>query len=109
VRLLTSTRESGAAGIYRVQLHSATGVVDLHRPLPAPALLSQPDQPAQNVSLPRRSLLECLTEELRHQGADTLYGDVITSGLAQLISSDGAWDHNENTRIPDGVDPYAYV
>ncbi|TFC79435.1 OpcA protein [Cryobacterium sp. TMS1-20-1] len=109
VKLSTSRREFGAAGIYRVRLHSATGVVDLHRPLPEPALLRQPDQPAQDVSLPRRSLLECLTEELRHQGADTLYGDVITSGLAQLISSESGSGSTEFARIPAAVDPVAYA
>lgn len=108
VRLHTNTREPGAAGIYRVRLRTGSGVIDLHRPLPAPALLSQPHQPDQNVSLPRRSLLDCLSEELRHLGGDTLYGDVITVGLAQLLTGNGPLDTGD-AFAPESAEPHAYA
>jgi hypothetical protein len=90
VRLTASGREIGTEGIYRVRLHSETGVAELHRPLfrigtatpigsAAPGSVASAPQPAG-----------MLTEELRHQGADTLYGDLITQGLGQLIAADAS-------------------
>jgi hypothetical protein len=44
----------------------------------------QPNQPTHDISLPRRSLRDCLSEELRRLDPDDLFGDVIQSGLGQL-------------------------
>ncbi|PTT60737.1 OpcA/G6PD domain-containing protein, partial [Arthrobacter sp. HMWF013] len=41
----------------------------------------QPGQPAQRISLPRRSLKDCLAEELRRLDPDEVFGEVITIGL----------------------------
>ena len=38
----------------------------------------------QNVAFPRRTLRECLAEELRRLDADVLYGRVITEGWTRL-------------------------
>ncbi|MFY9634403.1 MAG: OpcA/G6PD domain-containing protein, partial [Cellulosimicrobium cellulans] len=45
------------------------------------AELTQPGQPAQRISLPRRSLKDCLAEELRRLDPDEVFGEVITIGL----------------------------
>ncbi|WP_173400889.1 OpcA/G6PD domain-containing protein, partial [Arthrobacter sp. 35/47] len=45
--------------------------------------LHQPDQPVQRISLPRRSLKDCLAEELRRLDPDDVFGEVITEGLAR--------------------------
>jgi Glucose-6-phosphate dehydrogenase subunit len=37
-----------------------------------------------DISLPRRSLRDCLAEELRRLDPDDLYGDVIQNGVRQL-------------------------
>ncbi|MET3143213.1 MULTISPECIES: OpcA/G6PD domain-containing protein, partial [unclassified Arthrobacter] len=37
--------------------------------------------PAQRISLPRRSLKDCLAEELRRLDPDEVFGEVITIGL----------------------------
>jgi glucose-6-phosphate dehydrogenase assembly protein OpcA len=58
--------------------------VDLERTVPDVGTLSQPGQPTQDVSLPRRSLRDCLAEELRRLDPDDLYGQVLTEGLAGL-------------------------
>ncbi|MCU1515142.1 MAG: OpcA protein, partial [Microbacteriaceae bacterium] len=46
--------------------------------------LTQPMQPVHDISLPRRSLRDCLAEELRRLDPDDLYGIVMQSGLEQL-------------------------
>ena len=50
-------------------------------------MLTQPDQPSHELAFPRRSLRECLAEELRRLDADLLYGRVITQGTALLEES----------------------
>jgi hypothetical protein len=37
-----------------------------------------------DISLPRRSLRDCLAEELRRLDPDDLFGDVIQKGLGEL-------------------------
>jgi glucose-6-phosphate dehydrogenase assembly protein OpcA len=41
------------------------------------AELTQPGQPAQRISLPRRSLRDCLAEELRRLDPDEVFGQVV--------------------------------
>ncbi len=76
--------EEWATGIQSVRLTRASGDVLLERPYPGHAVLTQPGQPSHDLSLPRRSLRECLAEELRRLDPDLLYGRVITEGLALL-------------------------
>ncbi|MFE6733440.1 glucose-6-phosphate dehydrogenase assembly protein OpcA [Microbacterium sp. NPDC057650] len=71
-------------GIKSVRLHRASGDILLERPSPGFARLTQPGQPAQELHLPRRTLRECLAEELRTLDADVLYGRVITDGWERL-------------------------
>jgi glucose-6-phosphate dehydrogenase assembly protein OpcA len=84
VSVVLSDRSTGSSGIHGVVLHRASGAIDLERNVPDVATLSQPDQPRQDVSLPRRSLRDCLAEELRRLDPDDLYGQVVTDGLAGL-------------------------
>jgi glucose-6-phosphate dehydrogenase assembly protein OpcA len=71
-------------GIKSVTLVRESGEVVLERPSPAVALLTQPGQPQHDLAFPRRSLRECLAEELRRLDPDVLYGRVITEGWALL-------------------------
>jgi hypothetical protein len=59
-------------------------VVELDRTIPNIATLNHPNQPTHDISLPRRSLRDCLAEELRRLDPDFLFGDVIRHGVAQL-------------------------
>ncbi|CAB4905552.1 unannotated protein [freshwater metagenome] len=43
--------------------------------------LTQAGQPTHDVTLPNRSLRDCLSEELRRLDPDVVYGEVITQGL----------------------------
>ena len=75
---------TGSSGISGVRLSRASGTIELERSGADIATLSQPGQPTHDLALPRRSLRDCLAEELRRLDADILYGDVITDGVMQL-------------------------
>jgi glucose-6-phosphate dehydrogenase assembly protein OpcA len=77
---------NGSSGILRVRLHRASGIIDLERSEADMAILSQPGQPTHELSLPRRSLRDCLAEELRRLDADVLYGNVISNGIPLLLN-----------------------
>ena len=84
VTLNTTPASKGASGISGVRLHRASGVIDLERIETTVARLQQPGQPTHDISLPRRSLRECLTEELRRLAPDDLFGEIVTRGLAEI-------------------------
>lgn len=71
-------------GIKSVRLVRPTADVLLERSSAAIACLTQPGQPQHDLVLPRRSLRECLAEELRRLDPDVLYGRVITEGWELL-------------------------
>lgn len=77
------------AGIKSVRLTRASGDIVLERFGPAHARLSQPGQPTHDMVLPRRTMRECLAEELRRLGPDLLYGRVITEGWELLGPPEG--------------------
>jgi len=87
VTLSVSSKAHGASGIQGVILHRASGAIELERVLPNVATLIQPNQPTHDISLPRRSLRDCLAEELRRLDPDELFGEVIHKGLPQLDSA----------------------
>ena len=71
-------------GIKSVRLVRESGEIVLDRSTPALACLSQPGQPDHDLVLPRRTLRECIAEELRRLDPDVLYGRVITDGWRLL-------------------------
>lgn len=71
-------------GIKSVRLTRPSGDILLERPVPGSAVLTQPGQPDHDLHLPRRTLRECLAEELRRLDPDVLYGRVITEGWEKL-------------------------
>jgi glucose-6-phosphate dehydrogenase assembly protein OpcA len=79
-----SIRASGSSGIHGVRMVRRSGIIELDRPEGNLATLVQPGKPTHDVSLPRRSLRDCLAEELRRLGPDDLYGDVLRRGLPRL-------------------------
>ncbi len=78
------TSGSDANGLHAVHLTRASGTISLERVVPDIATLRQPGQPVHNLTLKRRSLRDCLADELRRLDPDELYGEVITRGLRQL-------------------------
>jgi glucose-6-phosphate dehydrogenase assembly protein OpcA len=78
---VTIVADPAGTGIRRVRLSRTSGDIQLFRPGLTVAELTQPGQPAQRISLPRRSLKDCLAEELRRLDPDEVFGEVITIGL----------------------------
>lgn len=76
--------EEWAHGIRSVTLSRSSGDIVLERTNATDATLTQPGQPTHDIVLPRRSLRECLAEELRRLDPDLLYGRVITEGWELL-------------------------
>ena len=66
-------------GIRGVRLSRASGDIRLIRPGSTVAELTQPGQPPQRISLPRRSLQDCLVEELRRLDPDDVFGETVRS------------------------------
>lgn len=71
-------------GIRSVRLSRDSGDIVLERRTESHAVLTQPGQPDHDLLLPRRSLRECIAEELRRLDEDRLYGRVITEGWNAL-------------------------
>jgi len=71
-------------GIKSVRLTRPSGDIVLERQTHDTAVLTQPGQPDHELAFPRRSLRECLAEELRRLDPDLLYGRVVTDGCAQI-------------------------
>lgn len=78
------SHDSWREGIKSVRMTRASGDILLERPEPGVALLTQPGQPDHDLPLPRRTLRECLAEELRRLDPDLLYGRVISEGWDRL-------------------------
>jgi glucose-6-phosphate dehydrogenase assembly protein OpcA len=86
VALEVSETNFASSGIQGVVLHRASGPVTLERTMANVATLSQPNQPTHDISLQRRSLRDCLAEELRRLDPDVLFGDVVRNGITQLYN-----------------------
>ena len=84
VDMHVSHSEPADGPIHHVILTRSSGDIVLKRLNDKVARLEQPGQPTHDVSLTRRSLRDCLAEELRRLDPDIVYGDVITQGLALL-------------------------
>ncbi len=77
-------------GIKSVTLVRDSGDIILERPDSGVAVLTQPGQPVHELAFPRRTLRECLAEELRRLDPDVLYGRVITEGWELLGPPSGS-------------------
>jgi glucose-6-phosphate dehydrogenase assembly protein OpcA len=71
-------------GIVRVVLERRSGNVELVRPDGKVGTLTQAGQPDRRVSLQRRSVRDCLSEELRRLDADEIYAETL-KGLAKVV------------------------
>jgi len=74
-------------GIHSVVLERQSGIIRLERNEATIATLTQPNQPVHDISLPRRSLRDCLAEELRRLDPDSLFGEVVRRGVSELATS----------------------
>ena len=81
VSLVRTNRGKAVAGIRGVKLTRKSGAIEIVRNVPDVATLIQPTQPTREISLPRRSLRDCLSEDLRRLDPDDMFGKVITKGI----------------------------
>ncbi|WP_309081853.1 glucose-6-phosphate dehydrogenase assembly protein OpcA [Zhihengliuella sp.] len=72
---------TSGTGVRSVRLSRVDGDVVLTRPHGHVAELYQQDQQVQRISMPRRSLSDCLAEELRRLDPDEVFGEVVRQGL----------------------------
>ncbi len=71
-------------GVHSVTLERRGGPITLVRPEGTTAQLTMANQPERSIALPRRTLRECLAEELRRLDADDVYADVLLKGLPMV-------------------------
>mgnify|MGYP000140241703 FL=1 len=77
VTLTHQPRGASVSGIKAVKLIRESGNIEIVRRVPDVATLIQPTQPTREISLPRRSDRDCLSEDLRRLDPDELFGKVI--------------------------------
>ncbi len=85
---VTVSEHSAGSGIRSVAIERGQGRVELRRPGGMEAMLTQTGQPEQRIALPRRSLQDCLAEELRRLDPDEVFGEVVTKGLSKLLAQE---------------------
>ncbi|MFC0541021.1 glucose-6-phosphate dehydrogenase assembly protein OpcA [Kutzneria chonburiensis] len=71
------SKASSGEGIVQVTLQRRSGAVDLVRPDAKTGTLTQPGQPDRRIALQRRSVRDCLAEELRRLDPDEIYKDAL--------------------------------
>ena len=81
VELVRTDRGKAVSGIKGVKLQRGSGDIDIVRNSPDVATLIQPSQPTRDINLPRRSLRDCLIEDLRRLDSDDAFGSLILSGF----------------------------
>ncbi len=75
----------GVKAVYLVRLVREDSSIEILRDQSNIAVLSQTNQPPKELSLPVRSLRDCLAEDLRRLDPDLAFEKVITTGLDLLI------------------------
>lgn len=83
VDLVRTVRGKAVSGIKGVKLIRASGEIEITRNLPDVATLNQPFQPTRDINLPRRSLRDCLIEDLRRLDSDEAFGNLIRAGFGK--------------------------
>jgi glucose-6-phosphate dehydrogenase assembly protein OpcA len=81
VKLIRTARGKVVSGIRGVRLIRKSGNIEIVRNVPDVATLIQPTQPTREITLPRRSLRDCLSEDLRRLDPDDLFGIVVTKSF----------------------------
>lgn len=81
VERIETVRGQAVSGIKGVKLERASGEIEIVRNLPDVATLIQPSQPTRDINLPRRSLRDCLIEDLRRLDSDDAFGSLILEGF----------------------------
>jgi glucose-6-phosphate dehydrogenase assembly protein OpcA len=90
---VTIVAHPAGTGIRGVRLSRSSGDIRLFRPGSAVAELTQPGQPTQRISLQRRSLEDCLIEELRRLDPDEVFGETVRSvGSFEMLYQESVFE-----------------
>jgi glucose-6-phosphate dehydrogenase assembly protein OpcA len=81
IELVRTDRGKAVSGIKGVKLQRESGEIEIVRNVPDVATLIQPYQPTRDINLPRRSLRDCLIEDLRRLDSDDAFGELIVTGF----------------------------
>jgi glucose-6-phosphate dehydrogenase assembly protein OpcA len=73
------TKVDKGSGMVSVRLERRSGPVELIRPDGRTATLRQPGQPDRLIALARRTVPDCLAEELRRLDPDDVYGEALAA------------------------------
>ena len=77
--------QSDFAGVHSVRLVREDGTIDLTRVDDASIVMKLPgDDTGQHVTMPRRTLAELITEELRRLDPDEVYGEVLATTYSSI-------------------------
>ena len=85
VKMVNRADSVGVKAVYLVRLTRQDSTIEILRDQSNIAVLSQTNQPPKELSLPVRSIRDCLAEDLRRLDADLAFEKVITSGLDLLL------------------------
>ncbi|HVV18872.1 MAG TPA: glucose-6-phosphate dehydrogenase assembly protein OpcA [Pseudonocardiaceae bacterium] len=77
-------KATSGEGIVQVVLERRSGNVELVRPDAKVGTLTQPGQPDRRMALHRRSVRDCLSEELRRLDPDEIYAETL-KGLSKVV------------------------
>ncbi|KFF30739.1 glucose-6-phosphate dehydrogenase assembly protein OpcA [Bifidobacterium bombi] len=77
VETRTGQEEGSITGVY---LTREDGVLSLERPNSSQGIICQPGQTPQPVAMPKRTLEDCLSEELRRMDPDEIYARIVRGG-----------------------------
>ena len=73
------TKADRGSGMVSVRLERRSGAVELVRPDGRTGTLHQPGQPDRPIALARRTVPDCLAEELRRLDPDDVYGEALAA------------------------------
>jgi glucose-6-phosphate dehydrogenase assembly protein OpcA len=92
-------------GIVKVVLERRSGNVELERPDGKVGTLTQPGQPDRTMALHRRSVRDCLVEELRRLDPDEIYAETL-KGLSKVVRGRTAPPRKAESKLtPGGPEP----
>ena len=81
---VTRAKATYGEGIVEVRLERRSGNVELVRPDGKVGTLTQPGQPDRRIALHRRTVSDCLIEEMRRLDEDAIYDEALR-GLSKVV------------------------
>ena len=81
VKMVKKSRDKAGHGIFNITLVRKSGNITIDRTVGEKAVIRQPGQPDREITLPTRTLRECLAEDLRRLDADDMFGAVLKFGF----------------------------